>query len=68
MTVWMSVTTGCSQGRFLSSLLWSLVMVKLLLHLIGAGYLSTGFAGDIAILIRGKFPSASQKCSKQHSM
>ena len=48
---------GCPQGGVLSPLLWNLTMDELLWDLNEAGYYSIGFADDIAIIIRGKFPS-----------
>ena len=48
---------GCLQGGILSPLLWNLTMDELLWDLSEAGYYSIGYADDIAIIIRGKFPS-----------
>ena len=59
----MQVTSvrGFPQGGVLSSLFWNLTMDKLLWDLNEAGYYSIGFADDIAIIIRGKFPSTVSK-------
>ena len=48
---------GCSQGGILSPLLWNLTVDELQWDQNEAGYYSIGFADDIAIIIRGKFPS-----------
>jgi Reverse transcriptase (RNA-dependent DNA polymerase). len=48
---------GCLQGGVLSLLLWNLTVDELLWDLNEAGYYSIGFVDDIAIIIRGKFPS-----------
>ena len=48
---------GYSQGGILSPLLWNSTVDELLWHLNEAGYYSIGFADDIAIITRGKFPS-----------
>ena len=55
---------GCPQGGILSPLLWNLTLDELLWDLNEAGYYSIGFAEDIAIVIRGKFPSII-KCVKE---
>ena len=48
---------GCPQGGNLLPLLWNLTKDKFLRDLNKAGYYySIGFADDIAIIIRGKFP------------
>lgn len=52
-----SVTAGCPQGGVLSPLLWNLVVDELLMKLNGEGYYTQGYADDIVVLIRGKFPS-----------
>jgi hypothetical protein len=52
-----SVARGCPQGGVLSPLLWSLVVNELVEGLNGSGYYTLGYADDIAILIRGKFPN-----------
>ena len=48
---------GCPQGGVLSPLLWNLTIDELLWDLNEAAYYSIGFADDIAIIIRDKFPS-----------
>ena len=48
---------GCLQSGVLSPLLWNLTVDELLWDLNEAGHYSIGFAYDIAIIIRGKFPS-----------
>ena len=55
----MQVTSvrGCPQGEILLPLMWNLTVDKLQWDLNEAGYYSIGFADDIAIVIRGKFPS-----------
>ena len=56
-TIQVTSIRGCPQGGILSPLLWNLTMDDLLRDLNEAGYYSIGFADDIAIIIRGKFPS-----------
>jgi hypothetical protein len=53
-TLGVAAARGCSQGRVLSPLLWSLV-VDDLWGLNSNGYYTVGYADDIAILINGKF-------------
>lgn len=55
-TLGVTTARGCPQGGVLSPLLWNLVVDTLLCALNGNGYFSVGFADDIAIIIRGKFP------------
>jgi Reverse transcriptase (RNA-dependent DNA polymerase). len=43
---------GCPQGGVLSPLLWNLTVDEILWGLNEAGYYSTGFADDIAIIFR----------------
>jgi hypothetical protein len=52
-----SVARGCPQGGVLSPLLWSLVVDELIGGLNGNDYYSMGYADDIAVLIRRKFPN-----------
>jgi Reverse transcriptase (RNA-dependent DNA polymerase). len=56
-TMQVASVRDCPQGGVLSPLLWNLTMDELLRDLNEAGYHSVGFADDIAIIIRGKFPS-----------
>ena len=56
-TMQVASVRGCPQGGVLSPLLWNLTVDELLWDLNEAGYYSIGFADDIAIIIRGKFPS-----------
>jgi hypothetical protein len=51
-----SAAGGCPQGGVFSPLLWSLVVDDLLWELNSNGYYIVGYADDIAILIKGKFP------------
>lgn len=55
-TVRVTVRRGCPQGGVLSPLMWSLVIDGLLRDLNRAGIYTQGYADDLAILIRGKFP------------
>ena len=55
---------GCPEGGVLSPLLWNLTVDELLWDLIEAGYYSIGFADDIGIIIRGKFPSTVSEVLK----
>lgn len=48
---------GTPQGGVLSPMLWIIVMDKLLTRLRAAGIKAVGFADDLAIMCRGKFPS-----------
>jgi hypothetical protein len=50
-----SAARACPQGGVLSPLLWSLVVDDLLWGHNNNGYHTVGYAGDIAILINGKF-------------
>jgi hypothetical protein len=52
-----SMARGCLQGGILSPLLWSLFVDELIGRLDGNGYYTLGYADDIAILIRRKFPN-----------
>ena len=56
-TMQVASVRSCLQGGVLSPLLWNLTVDKLLWDLNEAGYYSIGFADDITIIIRGKFPS-----------
>ncbi|KAJ4435197.1 hypothetical protein ANN_23773 [Periplaneta americana] len=47
---------GCPQGGVLLPLLWNLVVDALLKELNEVGYFTIGFAGDIAVIVKGKFP------------
>jgi ribonuclease HI len=47
---------GCPQGGVLSPLLWNIIVDTLLDGLCEQGFQSIGFADDIVILVRGKFP------------
>jgi hypothetical protein len=53
----MSAATArrCLQGGVRSPLLWSLAMDELLWDLNDSDYYTEGYAGDISILINGKF-------------
>jgi hypothetical protein len=51
-----SAARGCPQGEVLSPLLWSLDLDDLIWRLNNDGYDTVGYADDIAILIKGKFP------------
>ncbi|KAJ4437142.1 hypothetical protein ANN_17277 [Periplaneta americana] len=55
----LKVTTarGYPQGGVLSPLLWNLVVDAFLRELNGAGYFIIGFADDIAVIVKGKFPN-----------
>jgi len=55
-TMQVASVRGCPQGGVLSPLLWNLTVDQLLWDLNEAVYYSIGFADDIAIIIRGKFP------------
>jgi hypothetical protein len=55
-TLGASAARGCPQGEVLSPLLWSLVVDDLISGLNSNGYYTVGYADDIAILIKGKFP------------
>ena len=56
-TLQVASVRGCPQGGLLSPQLWNLTVNELLWDLNEAGYYSIGYADDIAIIIRGKFPS-----------
>jgi hypothetical protein len=51
------VTKGCPQGGVLSPLLWSLVVDELLVGLNQRGIYAQGYADDICLLAKGKFPN-----------
>jgi hypothetical protein len=51
-----SVARACPQGGVLSPLLWSLVVDDFISGLNSSGYYTVGYADDIAILIKRKFP------------
>ena len=55
-TVSGTVNEGCPQGGVLSPLLWSLVVDDLLRELNSRGLKAVGYADDIGIIARGKFP------------
>ena len=55
-TMLVASVRGCPQGNVLSPLLLNLNVDELLWNLNEPGYYSIGFADDIAIIIRGKFP------------
>jgi hypothetical protein len=59
-----SVSSVCLQGGVLSPLLWSLVVDKLIRGLSGIGCYTLGYAGNIAILIGGKFPNTISEPSQ----
>jgi hypothetical protein len=49
------VTRGCPQGEVLSPLLWNLVVDRLLTLTNDLGFSTFGYAGDIVIIVQGKF-------------
>ena len=50
------VSRGTPQGGVISPLLWLLVVDELLINLEREGANVIGYADDLAILVRGKFP------------
>jgi Reverse transcriptase (RNA-dependent DNA polymerase). len=59
-----AIVRDCPQGEVLSPLLWNLTVNELLWDLNEASYCAIGFADDIAIFIRGKFPSTISEVLK----
>ena len=51
-----TVSRGCPQGGVLSPLLWCLVVNELLTKISQNGMFVQGYADDLVILIRGRFP------------
>jgi hypothetical protein len=51
------VNRGCSQGGFLSPLLWNMVVDGLLRRLHNAHYQAQGYADDVVLLQKSKFVS-----------
>jgi hypothetical protein len=49
------VVGGCPQVKVLSSLLWNLVVDRLLVAINDLGFSTFGYADDIVILVQGKF-------------
>ncbi|KAJ4450579.1 hypothetical protein ANN_28739 [Periplaneta americana] len=56
-TLRVSVAGGCPRGGVLLPLLWDLVVDALFRELNKAGYLAIGYADDIAVIVKGKFPT-----------
>ncbi|XP_014282579.1 uncharacterized protein [Halyomorpha halys] len=54
--MWMKPAGGSPQGGVLSPLLWCMVVDTFLVRSNKAGFYTQGYADDIAVLIRGKFP------------
>jgi hypothetical protein len=50
------VAGGCPQGGVLSPLLWNLVVDRLLTATDDLGFNTFGYADDIVIIVKGKFP------------
>ncbi|KAL0820148.1 hypothetical protein ABMA28_005307 [Loxostege sticticalis] len=50
-------TRGCPQGGVLSPLLWSLVVDPIIVKLNKGPYYTVGYADDLVILARGRFPA-----------
>jgi hypothetical protein len=51
------VSRGCPQGGVFLPLLWCLVVDGLIARLNGGGLYTQGYAGDICLLVVGKFPN-----------
>lgn len=56
-TVQCKAQRGCLQGGVLSPLLWSLVVDDLLVKINNTGITCIGYADDLVIISRGKFPN-----------
>lgn len=55
VTVYGRPARGCPQGGVLPPFLWCLVIDELLVSLQTAGFLTYGYADDVAIIVRGNF-------------
>ncbi|GJQ79622.1 hypothetical protein Trydic_g16463 [Trypoxylus dichotomus] len=56
-----TVAAGCPQGGVLSSLLWCLLVDDLLSDLRRAGFYAQGYAGDITIMVSGRFEGVRER-------